>query len=206
MDLTQLAKKYKTDKYEDRDGGHKYTHIYEKELHHLKDEKFTLLELGIGGYTYPDRGGSSLRMWVEWFTKADIHGIDLYDKNFVVPRATIHKGSQIDDVFLRNLVEKIGKPKVIIDDASHINHFTIRTFEILFPLLEKGGIYIIEDVHTSYWKDNYGGNPDYKDYTSETTLNYIKKKVDYLNWFHLGLKEPEFTSISFFSEMIIIKK
>ncbi len=30
--------------------------------------------------------------------------------------------------------------------------------EILFPLLRDGGLYVIEDAHTSYWNDWDGGH------------------------------------------------
>jgi len=40
-----------------------------------------------------------------------------------------------------------GPFDIIIDDASHISPLSIRSFEILFKLLKRGGIYVIEDLH-----------------------------------------------------------
>jgi len=37
------------------------------------------------------------------------------------------------------------------DDGSHLPEHQILTFNLLFPLLENGGVYFIEDIETSYW-------------------------------------------------------
>ena len=52
----------------------------------------------------------------------------------------------------------IGPPDVIIDDGSHIGEHVCTTFETLFPRMATGGVYVIEDLHTSYWP-SYGGEP-----------------------------------------------
>jgi hypothetical protein len=75
--LSQLADKYKTDK------GlwhHGYTPIYNRYFEQLKDSYITLLEIGIGGYEYENKGGESLRMWRDYFTNAKIIGFDFYKK------------------------------------------------------------------------------------------------------------------------------
>jgi len=46
-----------------------------------------------------------------------------------------------------------GSIDLIIDDASHLYEFTKASFEILFPYLTKGGIYIIEDWAWGHWQD-----------------------------------------------------
>ena len=61
--LSQLAIKHGTDKW----GHHFYTDKYEDILKHLKEAEIKLLEIGVGGYEFPDRGGGSLRMWKEYF-------------------------------------------------------------------------------------------------------------------------------------------
>ena len=40
---------------------------------------------------------------------------------------------------------------VIIDDGSHDPEDMMLGFDIMFPLLKEGGLYILEDVETSYW-------------------------------------------------------
>jgi hypothetical protein len=38
----------------------------------------------------------------------------------------------------------------VIDDGSHVNELTIKTFEYVFPKLQAGSIYVIEDTHSCY--------------------------------------------------------
>lgn len=59
MNLGQLAAEFGSDKW----GVHYYTPHYERHLAHLKKERFSLLEIGIGGYARQRKGGASLRMW-----------------------------------------------------------------------------------------------------------------------------------------------
>lgn len=154
--LNSLGLKHKTDKASD---GHAYLDFYERHLPG-RDAHIKLLELGIGGYEFPDRGGESLRMWREYFYNAQIVGVDVYAKDAALaPGCVILQGSQTNEGYLNSVIEKFGQPHVIIDDASHINAFSIITFNILFGQLLPGGTYIWEDVHTSLWTENYGGEP-----------------------------------------------
>jgi len=60
----------------------------------------------------------------------------------------LHFGvSQTDEEALSRIVhdELHGQLDVVVDDASHRYDLTRRSFEILFPLLQPGGLYIIED-------------------------------------------------------------
>jgi 23S rRNA U2552 (ribose-2'-O)-methylase RlmE/FtsJ len=40
---------------------------------------------------------------------------------------------------------------LVIEDASHIGHFSCLTFKYLFPFVKSGGVYIVEDWGTGYW-------------------------------------------------------
>jgi cephalosporin hydroxylase len=66
--------------------------------------------------------------------------------------------SQADEAAINDIVKKeFGNQAIdlIIDDASHQYELTKRTFEIAFPLLKPGGVYVIEDWGWAHW-------PDYK--------------------------------------------
>ena len=50
-----------------------------------------------------------------------------------------------------------GQFDIIVDDGSHLPWHQLFTFEIMFETwLKPGGLYVIEDVETSYWD---GTNP-----------------------------------------------
>lgn len=159
MTLDEIGLRAGTDK---ASAGHNYLHFYERYLHHLKYEPVVLIEAGIGGYNFPDRGGESLRMWDKYFTHPDkkIIGFDVFDKSGVIsPGGTILQIDQTDEQALQKHFGGLAID-VFIDDASHVNTMSIRTFETMFPMLKPGGVYIWEDIHTSYWAENYGGDPD----------------------------------------------
>jgi hypothetical protein len=205
-ELSQLALKHGTDKW----NHHFYTDHYHEHLQHFRESEIKLLEIGVGGYEHPDRGGESLRMWSEYFPHASIFGIDYFDKSEIkVPaRTKILKGSQSDIPFLKEVYNQMGGIHVVIDDGSHKCQDIITSFQFLFPLLDKNGIYIIEDTETSYWED-YGGS--FNLYAKNTTINFFKDFIDGQNWmtipnypttiFNMTIK-----SITYYRNLIIIEK
>jgi hypothetical protein len=174
--LTELAQETGTDKW----GRHFYTPHYQQHLEHLRHQEIVLLEIGIGGYSRDHKGGKSLRMWKNFFPKAQIIGLDIHDKSFVEePRVTTYQGSQVDPAILEQIVADHGRPHVIIDDGSHRPEHIRETFRLLFPLLDDHGVYVIEDTQTSYWP-LWGGSMDRQDPT--TTMALVKDLVDGLNY------------------------
>jgi hypothetical protein len=177
-----------------------------------------ILEIGIGGYDDPKSGGESLRMWKNYFPNSMIYGIDIVDKKALEEdRIKIFTGSQDDEFFLNKVVTEAGELDIIIDDGSHINEHVIKSFNILFPALKEGGIYVVEDTHTSYlpslgqkWSNfgsgdlylelwtKFGGSLDLND--PKTMMNFFKKLVDCLN--HEEFLNPGY-SPSYFDKHIV---
>lgn len=140
--LNDLAIKYGSDKSSE---GHGYTKYYEKHLDARRTWNLRVLELGV-------REGWSMKMWHDYFENSKICGIDndeegLCPKSFSEERIVFERGSQDDAEFLGGVCDNHGPFDVIIDDCSHISPLTIKSFEILFPKLKPGGLYIIEDLH-----------------------------------------------------------
>ncbi|MDR1041214.1 MAG: class I SAM-dependent methyltransferase [Deltaproteobacteria bacterium] len=141
--LEGIGRKHGTDKSAEGPGGHDYLRKYEFFLSPLRDEEFTLLELGI-------YRGASLRTWEEYFPKARIVGVD------VEPETKAMAGGRIETVlgdlsktaFVETLREL--EARVIIDDASHWWPDQLRSLFVLYPAMPKGGVYIVEDIHTSF--------------------------------------------------------
>ena len=174
--LTELAQEFRTDKW----GVHYYTPHYENHLQHLRDDTFTLLEIGIGGYSRERQGGASLRMWKRFFHNATIVGLDIEDKSFV-EEERIHAvlGDQTDETTLRDVINTYGAPMVVVDDGSHVPADIVATFGLLFPLLPDGAVYVIEDTQTSYWPE-WGGQEDPG--ASGTSMAFVKTLLDGLNY------------------------
>lgn len=202
-ELDQIGLRTQTDK---ASNGHGYLVYYESIIRHLQNEPITLIELGAGGYEYPDRGGQSHRMWEQYFVKGNIITVDLYAKTMINPANFVHASQ--DDPSLKQLLPMAD---IIIDDASHINSLTITTLENLWCKVKPGGYYIVEDVHTSYWhENNYGGNHDPAEPGS--IMQYLKGLTDQLN--HVTLL-PEYRRdewrldlewMLFLTEAVILKK
>lgn len=146
--LEELGVKYNTDKagmYKRRGNfvkGHDYLKYYELFLSTLKDDNFTLVELGC--YT-----GASLKMWKEYFENAHIIGVDLNEKLVSLEEDRI--SFICSDAAAQDLPQKLlqcasSNIMCILDDCSHAWGDQRRSFEMLFPLLKSGGYYIIEDL------------------------------------------------------------
>jgi hypothetical protein len=152
--LTRLAIKHGTDKW----GPHFYTPLYHALFSPLRDRPIRLLEIGVGGYGFHTIGGASLAMWAEYFSNAIITGIDIVEKRLALdPRIKVFRGSQDDPIFLRDVCAERGPFDIIIDDGSHVPKQVAASFNILFPSLIDGGIYVIEDMQTAFWPQ-FGGS------------------------------------------------
>lgn len=140
--LRQIGRKYGTDKF---GSVHTYQEFYARHLKHLRERPFVLLEVGV-------QNGYSLRVWEEYFPKASIYGIDKdpQTEGRGSDRSTVFIGSQDDETFLDRVLSKTGAPDVVIDDGSHVVHHQKKTFSVVFPRMSSEGIYIIEDLRTSY--------------------------------------------------------
>lgn len=175
--LNRLGEIYGTDKV----GDHNYTECYSHHFKKFKYKKIKLFEIGVGGYKDPFAGGESLRMWKKYFPFGKIYSLDIYNKTQLQEkRIKIFKGSQVDKKLLSKITDEIKKADIIIDDGSHINNHVIETFKILFPVLKNGGIYVIEDTQTSYWKEYYGGNSENLN-DPNTMMGFFKNLTDSMN-------------------------
>lgn len=203
-----LAKIYWSDKW----GRHYYTPHYQEHFRKYKYRPINLLEIGVGGYKDPNLGGNSLRMWKKFFPFGRIFSIDLFEKKGIEEkRIRIFQGSQIDQDFLKKVVEEIGEIDIIIDDGSHLNDHVKITFDILFPYLKNDGLYVIEDTETSYL-ESYGG--DSHDLNNpRTTMNFLKSFPDMINFreyknptLHSSAIESQIHSIHFYHNLVFIHK
>ncbi len=174
--LDTLAIKAGTDK---SSLGHNYTRAYAQHFHALRNEPLKFLEIGI-------QSGYSVKLWEEYFPKAELHFIDIARDRikYHSQRSEYHFVDQTNNIGLQTLMESLGGQfDIIIDDGGHTMDQQMISFESLFPYVKSGGMYIIEDLHTSYWKQ-YGGNGSFKAPLAGpgTCVNFLQNLVDDLNY------------------------
>jgi hypothetical protein len=209
-DLGELLLRFGSDKW----GAQYHPRRYERHFAPVRDRPLTILEFGIGGYEYPDRGGSSLRAWKRYFRRAMVYGIDLAGKYDELQEQRIRtlQGRQADPRFLASAVDLTGPLDIVIDDAGHDAHEVINSFRFLFPHLRPGGIYAVEDAQTSYRARHGGSGTESSD--PAKTAGFFKSLVD-------GLTHEEFdpsaqhrptetdlnvASMHFYPNLVILEK
>ena len=126
-----------------------YLELYEKYFGNLTDKELSILELGIFE-------GHSLEYFSRLFPNSRVFGVDINKRKrtFSNDRVTMYQGAQQDPALYQRIMAENGITQfdVIIDDCSHIGSLTLDSFNILYPFLTPGGLYIIEDWGTGYWE------------------------------------------------------
>ncbi|GAA3861874.1 class I SAM-dependent methyltransferase [Saccharothrix violaceirubra] len=177
-DLAELCRAYGTDKW---GGVHWFADVYERHLREFRDVPLRVLEIGVGGYAHPSYGGESLRVWKRYFHRGLVFGVDVFDKSGVdEPRIVTAVVDQSDPDALVALDERYGPFDIVIDDGSHVNAHVRTALDVLFPRLRPGGLYVIEDLWTSYCA-GYGGDEDGPagDGTSIGLLKRVAEGIQY---------------------------
>ncbi len=154
--LCKLAFLYGTDKCPKIN--HVYTPFYYEIFKDRRKEIKKVLEVGIGSHRtmrhVPHYSpGASLRMWRDFFPKAQVYGAD-FDREVLIEEDRIKTfycdETKADDI--KKLVEQTGTDiDIVIDDASHYSRNQLFLCQTLMPLLQKSVTYIIEDVAYSRW-------------------------------------------------------
>mmetsp|Transcript_80860 Transcript_80860/g.261854 ORF Transcript_80860/g.261854 Transcript_80860/m.261854 type:complete len:328 (+) Transcript_80860:48-1031(+) len=184
---------------------HGYHRYYESKLAPYRDiDGLRILEIGADS-------GKSLKAWSEYFSRpAAIQGVAYK----VSPEAAKQKAcegikrcdivkiyymDQSDEVALKALSKH--EPQgwdVIIDDGSHVPAHQIISFQALFPMLRPGGLYVVEDIETSYV--SYGQTYQYHlhggigQLAPENAVEKFKQLVDIVNRRHFS--HPELTAFN----------
>lgn len=185
--LEELAVRSGSDKWGHH---HWYARHYDRHFRTLRDQPVRVLEIGVGGYADPDSGGASLRMWARYFRRGLVYGLDVHDKRGLCsPRVLTLRGDQGDPDLLAAIGREHGPFDIVIDDGSHRSEHVIASFQALFPYLREEGLYVVEDLQTSYWP-SYGGDPDNR-ISTKTAVGYFKDLVDGLNYREWKSSEKE---------------
>lgn len=175
--LASLAAKYGTDKVHH----HNYVHFYDLCFAKWRDTEIRLLEIGV-------QKGASIRMWLEYFPKALVYGVDIEDcPEPVDPRYRFCRGDQGNTEFWRKVIQDHGGSfHIVIDDGSHRSDGIIPTFEALWPHVRSGGYYCIEDLYCAY-------RPAYQVPGWQTSMDFVKSLLDDINNGTRGIVSLEFS-------------
>jgi hypothetical protein len=159
---------------------HKWIHyleIYERYFAPYRSKPIKFLEIGV-------YKGGSLELWREYFGEsATIFGIDVDPEcvNHVTLPNQVRIGSQDDHFFLQQVINEMGVPDIVLDDGSHLGRHQRKSFDVLFPMLKPGALYVIEDLHTSYWRAVFKGGHG----RQNTAIGHIKQMIDDMHaWYH----------------------
>jgi len=145
--LPRLFLLFGTDKQ--KFGGHSYGGTYKGLFRGLRYRRLKLLEIGV-------LRGESLLAWRAYFPRAVTVGLDLDDKRALTAgkRTRVYQGDQGSAADLSRICAAEGPFDIVIDDGSHLSRHQLFSFLRLFPHIKDGGLYVIEDVQTSFWSGN----------------------------------------------------
>lgn len=201
--VSDLVKIYSSENFPIAHKWHHYIPIYERYFEKYRGQKIRFLEIGVSE-------GGSLRMWREYFgPDAVIFGIDI-DQNCSKLNGIhgqVRIGSQDDPSFLSAVVAEMGGVDVVLDDGSHHMKHIAASLRILFPQLEVGGTYLIEDLHCAYWR-RFGGGYNSKD----NFYRIVPELIDDIHsWYHpyprrSALANDGVSSIHLHDSIIVLEK
>ena len=160
-----------------------YLDQYEEKLSQFQKLPIKLFEIGI-------LNGGSLEIFSKYFLNAKlILGCDI-DKNC---KKLDYQESNIkviigdaNDKAVKEEVIKYSKFDIILDDGSHNSDDVVGSFCNYFNHLKDGGLFIIEDLHCSYWREHRGGL-----FYPISSINFFKKLVDIMNHDHWGINKKK---------------
>ena len=155
-----------------------YIEIYDKIFEKYSTKKINIAEIGV-------QNGGSLEVYNKYFANAQsIIGIDNNEKckelNFSSSKIKLIIIDAASKAVVSKLNEYAGKYDIIIDDGSHTSEDIIKGFSNLFTLIESNGLYVIEDMHTSYFQSCNNGL--YAPYSANTFFKLLSDIVNYQFW------------------------
>lgn len=182
-----------------------YLDVYDGLLGPWMGKPVSFLEIGV-------YKGGSLRMWRDFFApdaRLTFIDIDPACKALEIPGTDIRIGDQTDTALLAALAAERGPFDIIVDDGGHKMDQQITSFRSLWPALRDGGLYIVEDVHTSYWPGFGGGLR-----ASGSFVEFAKDLIDRMHsWyteddagFPLHPMARELGGITFHDSLVILQK
>ena len=188
-----------------------YFQIYEAELGHLRSSgvPVRLLEIGV-------QNGGFLQIWKKYLpVGSQIFGFDVDPKcaSLRLPSGIeIFIGDASDPATLEDRLGPLTFD-IIVDDGSHRCDHVVATFNACFPRLKPEGIYIVEDLHCSYYPSHEGGLRKagssvefFKSLADALHSDYIMP--DDMKWLppHMAALGREIARVTFYDSIVAIAR
>ena len=175
-----------------------YFPVYHQVLAQFRGRQVKVLEIG----TYHGGGLDMISHYLG--PEAEVVGmyIAMGSERVGAPN-TVIVGDQSDPDFLFRMSEAFGPFDIVIDDGGHSMKQQIVSAETLFPLINDGGVYIVEDCHTSYWEA-------FQD-SDQTFLDWVRDRIDDINTVHIEGREftvwsDHLDSLSVHDSLVVMHK
>ena len=175
--LDEIGLKYGTDKCPKN---HNLLVKYERFFGLKRNVPLKILEIGVAN-------GESILTWSDYFThpKTKIFGIDIILKPLVFDdkRIRLIEADQDNLDQMESIGKEHGPFDLILDDASHLCGSQIECFRRMIDYVVRGGVYVIEDIFTSYIPRYQTGSRKLKRLNKGTnTIDFLKRVIDNLNY------------------------
>lgn len=170
-----------------------YLSEYDRVFSIYRDQPVRMLEIGI-------QNGGSLEIWSKYFQSAQaLVGCDINPNcaklTYDDPSIKIVVGDANTDLAETEILSHSPHFDLIIDDGSHTSSDIVRSFARYFRHLNEGGIFVVEDLHCSYWSNFEGGL-----YYPYSSIAFFKRLADVVNHEHWGIEKERKQLLRGFSE------
>lgn len=177
-----------------------YMEAYHNHMHRFRsltaadpNHKVVFMEIGV-------QYGGKIPLLRDYFGPGLTYiGVDINSKTKVFEEnadwVNIEIGDSSNRAFLRSLKEKYPHVDIFLDDGGHTMEQQRVAIEEMLPHVQPEGVYICEDLSTS-WAPSFGGvingDVDNAGFRDRTMVGYIHKTYDWLNanWISGGTKNP----------------
>jgi SAM-dependent methyltransferase len=169
-----------------------YLDEYDRLLTPYRYKPIRLLEIGI-------QNGGSLEIWDEFFPHAEkLVGCDVNPNcaslKYDSPRIAVVVADTNTATTQQEILAHSQRFDIIIDDASHRAGDIIRAFSYYFQCLDQNGLYLVEDLHCSYWKEFAGGL-----FHPHSSMSFFKRLADVINQEHWAVGRTRLELLDGFS-------
>lgn len=159
-----------------------YISEYDRLFGKYRESPVKLLEIGI-------QNGGSLEIWSHYFEQLkSAVGCDIDPEisklKYENPNIKLVVGDAKLESTKNRILSLSDSFTIIIDDGSHHSRDIIGAFARYYPHLDNDGIYVIEDLHCSYWQEFKGGLFD-----PLSSMSFFKCLADVINHEHWGVEK-----------------